>query len=163
MTQRNIKSAIAVAASIAAFSGTIMPVMAEDNHSTIINYEVAQTYSWTVPKSVELTEKGSTGNTAKVEVTKNVIGYGKNLNIAISSTEDFILKDSIEANTANTRQYNVFASASSSTALKASSTVLTVPSGTNTGSTTLTLKMKDAGTEKAGTYTGTLDFEASVK
>lgn len=163
MTLRNIKSAIAVAASIAALSGTIMPIMAEDtqsNKSTTINYEVAETYDWTVPASVTFTDNGTTAKTGTVSVTKNVIGYGKILVISIDSNEDFALKDSTESK--NTRTYKVFVG-SGSTALAKAGEVLKTPAGTNTSNVSLTFKLDSISVEKSGSYSDTLAFNSVVK
>lgn len=156
------KSAMAVAATVAALGGSIIPVAAEDK-STTINYVVDQSYSWTVPATVTFTQNSNGGaadvKTGTVEVKQNIIGYGKTTRIAIKSDEDFTMKEKTDAS--DTRTYKVFLG-SSTTALAKGGSVLNAPAGTNTGSASLKFQMDSASVQKAGNYTDTLNFTATI-
>lgn len=153
---------MAVAATVATFGGTILPVAAENEGSktTTINYVVAQSFDWTVPASVTFKGNGDATQTGTVSVSKNVIGVGKRLSIGISDSEDFTMKDNADAS--NTRKYDVLIG-SSTTATAKGAEVLSVAAGTNTGSSALKFRLDTASVEKAGTYVDTLAFTATIK
>lgn len=153
------KGAAAVAATVAMLGGTILPVAAEEK-TTTINYTVDQSYAWTVPAKVTFTKNGDTTQTGKVDVSQNVIGYGKTLAITVGGTEDFTLKDSADA--ANTRKYQVFVNGAT-TAIAKGGSVLNVAAGTNTGSASLKFALDKITVEKSGSYTDTLAFAAAIK
>lgn len=138
------------------------PVFAENINtgSTDITYNVAESYTWSAPSDITLTEdsNGSKEETGTVNVTQNTIGYGKALNVNISNDQVFELVDT--ANPSNKRTYTV---KDGTTELSAGSKVLSVSSGTATGLKKLTVQLDGMTTEFAGTYTGTLRFVSSVK
>lgn len=162
MKTKIMKSAIAVAASVVALGGTVLPIAAEDK-TTTINYVVDQSYSWTVPATVTFTQNNNGGaadaKTGTVAVTKNVIGYGKTTRITIKSDEDFTMKEKTDST--DTRTYKVFLG-SATTALAKGGAVLNVPAGTNTGNASLKFQMDSVSVQKAGTYTDTLNFTATI-
>lgn len=137
------------------------PVYAENETSdtTQINYEVSEAYEWMAPVDFSFTQNsnGSEAHTATVKVIKNVIGANKTLKISIANGQEFELTDS--ANSANKRTYTVKDGA---TSLTAGSEVLTVPSGTNTGSKDMQVQMDSETVEIAGTYSGTLKFVSEI-
>lgn len=159
MTPKLIKSAMAVVATVATLGGSVLPVAADNDGSktTTINYTVTEAFAWSVPASVTFAKNGDATQTGTVTVTKNIIGSGKTLRIAINGDEDFTLKDGADAS--NTRKYQAFVG-SSTTALAKGGSVLNVAAGTNSGSAAMKFTLDTATVEKAGTYTDTLAFTA---
>jgi len=93
-----------------------------------------------------------------VSVTKNVIGYGKSLTITVAGANDASSKhyvvDQATGASSNKLEYTI-------TGYQSGTNVLVVAAGTNTGSTTLKVKLAAAGTI-AGVYKDTLTFTATV-
>lgn len=141
---------------------------------TELKYRVAEEYTWSVPATIDFGEnKGvnatdvvgaaGTGSKSEIEVSKNVIGDGKKLQITVESTEvdkSFVIK------TGNTKvSYTIkVGSDSNAVTLSAPGTVLEVPAGTNTKTEPLTFTMLKTNTtaEVAGDYTGALTYTATV-
>lgn len=138
--------------------GALTPVVAEEK-TTNIGYTVDQAYNWTIPSSIVFKTNSNTDTQPfKVNVTKNVIGYGKSLHIALADDSTFKIYD--VDSPSNTRDYKV---SLGGTNYAKGSDVLAVPSGTNTGSTSLDFALQPVAVQKAGTYKGIIDFVSNVK
>lgn len=132
----------------------------EDDHSTNLNYEVEESYKWEAPADIIFTNnidaeaKGGT-----VKVLENIIAGDKTLIISIGSSENFKITSAEGVE----RDYRV---KKDSEVLSAGSRVLIVPSGTNDGQQDLSFELQGIITgnlaQQAGTYTGTLNFEATL-
>lgn len=140
--------------------GTTVPVVAENNptDSTNIGYVVSQQYEWNIPSSIAFDANSNT-NTKQltVSVSKNIIESQKLLHIALSPDSTFTISD--VDSPSNKRTYIV---SSGNTVYTKGQDVLSIPSGVNIGSNTLTLTLQSVPVQKAGTYKGTINFVSSV-
>ena len=137
--------------------------------TTDVKYVVSESYEWSVPTEIEFTDTNKTitadqesGKLSKVTVSKNVIAETKKLKItAVGSGDEgaFSIKNGYNT----TLGYTVKAGNSD---VEANGEVLSVLSGTNTGSTTLTFTLTSLSgnntAEVPGTYTGSITYTASV-
>ena len=144
---------------------------------TTVKYDVTESYTWTVPATIDFTnvdnDSGNktatidptvTGHTdSKVTVETNIIKAKSSLVIKIKTGEQFKIATS-EGASLSYKVYNKGSNNSyNSEALAAEGTVLTVASG-ETGSMDLkfVLSKDDNVKEKAGNYTGTLNFTSEI-
>lgn len=183
------------------------------NYNTHVLYKVTESYTWTVPATINfgenagvnkeskvttnveqdenLTKTGTAagtdnnweGTAPKIMVTKNVIGVGKNLQIAIDTTtggsyddtDGFYVSapETTKPGVTPTKYEKLYftitkpATATGGTEVKLSKTenkVLSVPSGTNTANQELVFKLKTTSksAEMAGTYEGHVVFYSEI-
>ena len=145
---------------------TVMPIMANDEKSTTVSYEVEQSYEWSIHSAIDFGSNAGVNQTVEktgnvVSVTENVIETGKTLNISVagSGTDGaFTIENKSRTATLN---YHVL---DGSTEKATGSTVLSVEAGTKTGSKDLTFKLDTStGTsEVAGNYSGTVTYIATI-
>lgn len=151
-----------LSASILLGSALGTPVLAENTTSdnTQITYTVDESYDWTAPASItfESNSNGSVSETGNVTVTNSVIGYGKKLVISISDMQHFELNGTDR--NPNIRHYSV---SNSSDVLLAGDEVLSVPYIDNTADEELTFTLNEETSEIADTYSGTLQFIATIE
>lgn len=151
-------------------------VHADDNSkNTNITYAVEEAYSWTIHSLVDFGDSRGANNSSVVSkenavvITKNIISSKHHLVISLDPANTLCVKTSGGASL----RYEVFnnkwesnAIPSDAVPLAAGSTVLTVPSGTNTSSTSMTFRLYTAkgenAAEIAGDYTGVLTYKAEV-
>ncbi len=117
--------------------------------SLTVTYEVAPTYTVSIPSSVKL------GETATIEAENVVLVKGKQVEVAISAADGFKLTTPEGAELS----YTVM---SGDTVISNGGTVLTVnPANSKTGETTLKFVAPET-VQFAGTYTGTVTFVIAV-
>ncbi len=172
--------------------------------NTDVFYKVTESYTWTVPATIDFGENAGVGNTStvnatlgkdelgkmavkdstdnkwkgtapKIMVTKNVIGVGKNLKIAVSP-DWFDSNGEFYVETPDTHEKLYFTitkpAATGGTGTKLTETengVLSVPSGTNTAGQELVFTLNTTpnntagnAAEKAGSYEGHVVFYSSI-
>lgn len=156
MNFRNTSKVLLSAASIMTMMASVAPVVAEEK-TTQINYTVTEAYTWEAPAAITF-ESNTDTKPGTLSVTKNVIGYGKKLQIKIDSAEDFKLVDSADSN--NFRTYKI---KNGDSVLGAGDVVLEVNAGTNEGSAALTFALDGVTVEKAGSYAGVANFVSSIE
>lgn len=164
-------------------------------HTTVL-YKVTESYTWSFPITIDFGENagpesktrvveanlktgngavaGATNGTApKVMVTKNVIGVGKTLKIAVSTNEKegvtidntgFYVKSGTEKLYFTITKPAAAPSGAEEKLTKDNTKVLSVPSGTNTGEQALEFKLTTTTdtAEKAGSYEGYVIFSSSL-
>ena len=147
-----------------------MNVFAADANTgkeTTVNYEVKESYTWSVPTEITftsnkttITTSGTTGATQDVLVTQNIIPNDKKLVISVTNNdykiqtaEGAILNYKVSVKGPGD-QYNELTSTKKD--------VLSVDAGTNTGSATLKFELTKDHFEKAGTYTGTVSYTSAL-
>lgn len=146
---------------------------APTTQSTNLKYVVGSHYKWSIHTDIDFGhDKGikktdvdgavTDGSDQKVKVLENVIEEGKKLHItaAGSGTDGaFSVK-----NGASGTEVLTYAVKSGENAVAANGAVLDVVAGENAGETpmTFTLSTTKNSAEKAGTYTGTITYSASV-
>ena len=138
-------------------TNTINGTTESTTSSTEVKYTVNQSYTWTVPTEIVFDADAPTSTkTGTVEVTKSVIENGKTLNISLGHENTFTIKSGQDAEC----KYTVSAG---DKVLAADANVLEVEAGVPTKSQELTFKLDDqTGKMKAGTYTGTLSYLATI-
>ena len=151
-----------------------------DKATTSVTYTVSESYEWTVPKSIDFTSVANdTGNTDgtitatvaeaenKVVVKKNVIKANQSLVISAKGKDDskFVIVTSEGASL----EYAIYTKASTenaeynTTPITSAGQVLTVPAGkVDYVSLKFVLTKADASVEKAGSYSDTVTFSASL-
>ena len=144
---------------------TVMPIMANDEKSTTVSYEVEQSYEWSIHSAIDFESNAGVNQTVSktgnvVSVTENVIPEGGHLNISVAGDRTdgaFIISDGHGTNL----EYSVY---KDSTSLVTDENVLSVEAGTNTDSVSLdfVLDTGDNESEIAGTYLGTVTYTATV-
>ena len=189
--KKNLAAAVLAAAMVASLT---TPVFAADNEdgtkSTLLTYNVAQEYLWSIPSDVTFSEEqNASGATGTIEgtyekadenavvVTKNVIGIGKTLKITVEGDGEnnaFTIKTS----GANAKVLNYAITLKKADdelqygELGTDKVVLSIPAGTNSGEQilkfTLTTKATDNNNTTnpaviAGNYTGNAVFTATVE
>jgi len=145
-----LATALAVPMALSVF----VPVLAEEPANTKdvdIQYEVEQSYEWSVPSSISADD-----GAVEVKVTKNVIQAGKALKITVDSANNFVLKNTEDET--DTIEYSITAN---SKAWTDGGTVLTVESGVSSGSVIGSAAIVGTPTG-AGTYKDTLTFTAKI-
>ena len=145
---------------------------AADSQSTTLKYEVTSHYTWEIHSEIDFgknagvskTEVNGTVKTGeqKVKVSENVIEEGQKLHItaAGSGAEGaFTIKNGDKG----TEVLN-YAVTSGDKAVGINGDVLDVLAGQNTGETAMGFKLSTTknAAEKAGSYTGTITYSASV-
>lgn len=180
------------------------PTGAGVGHTQVL-YKVTESYTWSVPITIDFGENAGVDNTSTVEaklggstakgeqakndgnnkwkgtapkvmVTKNVIGVGKNLKIAVDTGDHSATSfenDKFYVETSDTHEKLYFTIAKPAAPggtgeklTKTENVVLSVPSGTNTADQELVFELETAkGTnvaEKAGSYEGLVAFYSSI-
>lgn len=118
---------------------------------TTVTYEVAPTYTVTIPATVTL------GETAKIEVENVVVEKGKQVEVTLTNANGFKVTTQQGAELSYTVTKD-------ETAVNVGDTVLTVnPDNGKTGETTLTFSNPTETAKFAGDYTGTITFTVAVK
>lgn len=174
-------------------------------HTSVL-YKVTESYSWSVPTTIDFGENAGVGNTStveanlggstakgekatpeaggkalkgtapRVEVTKNVIGVGKHLQITvdIGKNNGTTFKDNkFYVETTDTHEelyFNIYKPTAGGNRANLSDDaykVLAVPSGTNTSSQDLLFALNTAentanAAEKAGEYKGHVVFSSRI-
>ena len=156
------KKTLATLLTLTMLTTAAVPVFAadktNDTGSTELTYTVESTFTMTIPADTTLT--GGTGSST-VSVSDAVIPSGQSLNITVSSANydtsnsKFRLKD--QDKDSNYINYTITKNDNNITG---GDSVLTVASGTETGSANLVYKADV--TKVAGTYKDTLTFTATV-
>ena len=144
---------------------TVMPIMANDEKSTTVSYEVEQSYEWSIHSAIDFGSNAGVNQTVEktgnvVSVTENVIPVGGHLNISVSGDGTdgaFVISDGQGTNL----EYSVYKGTNS---LVTGENVLSVEAGTNTDSVSLdfVLDTGDNESEMAGDYSGTVTYTATV-
>ena len=173
--------------------------------NTDVFYKVTESYTWTVPATIDFGENAGVGNTStvnatlgkdelgemavkdstdnkwkgtapKIMVTKNVIGVGKNLKIAVSP-DWFDSNGEFYVETPDTQEKLYFTitkpaatpDGAGEKLTKDNTKVLSVPSGTNTAGQELVFTLNTTpnntagnAAEKAGSYEGHVVFYSSI-
>lgn len=149
-----------VAATMVSMTG--VTAFAADTKETNVKYEVTEGYEWSVPSEIDfttnptVTTSGTTGATQDVYVSKNVIANGKKLSISLNNP-------TFKITSAEGAELKYAVALKDGDALSADKlTVLEVNAGTNTATQSLTFTLTKDTVEKAGSYTGTLPFVASI-
>jgi len=133
--------------------------------STTLNYQVSQSYDWTIHSSIDFGANAGVGKTVdrtgnQVKVLKNVIPEGKYLNISVkgSGANDAFTIDNGGSEVLN---YDV---SDDNGAVGVNGNVLSVPAGTNTATQNMNFKLNTTkkSAEVAGQYTGRVIYNASV-
>jgi hypothetical protein len=171
------------------------PVGIGVGHTTVL-YKVTESYIWSVPITIDFGENagpesktrvveanlktgngtvaGATNGTApKVMVTKNVIGVGKTLKIAVSTDarenvtiddNGFYVKSGTEKLYFTITKPAVGVGSTAKPLDKTDNEVIRVPSGTNMGEQALEFKLTTTPdtAEKAGKYEGSVVFSSSI-
>ena len=118
--------------------------------SIAVSYQVAPTYTVTIPATVTL------GETAKIEVENVVVEKGKQVEVALTEANDFKVATTEGAELTYTVK-------NGETEVAEGDTVLAVnPKDGKTGETTLSF-VAPTEIQYAGTYTGTATFTIAVK
>ena len=121
-----------------------------DPRFTTVTYEVAPTYTVTIPATVTL------GETAKIEVENVVVEKGKQVEVALTEANDFKVATAEGAELTYTVK-------NGETEVAEGETVLAVnPKDGKTGETTLSFAAPTE-IQYAGSYTGTVTFTVAVK
>lgn len=184
-------------------NGALLAGSLRGSHTTNVLYKVTEGYTWSVPITIDFGEDAGVNNTSMVEaklgkdedgvqakkstdntwkgtapkvtVTKNVIGYGKKLQIVFDPT--YLDPNNGEFYVATPDgavklYYTVTKPAPGGTGEKLTKTnteVLSVPSGTNTAEQALVFTLKTApnnaklnAAEKAGSYVGHVVFSSKI-
>lgn len=140
------------------------------NCQTTVKYDVNTSYTWSVPSEIDFTNASdatvttssndSDTKTQNVKVTQNVIPADKKLQIALGNDNTFKVTSSEKA----TLDYKVskVVENNADSELAKGGTVLDVAAGINSGSATLKFVLTKDNVEKAGNYTGTVTYTASV-
>ena len=144
---------------------TVMPIMANDEKSTTVSYEVEQSYEWSIHSAIDFGSNAGVNQTVSktrnvVSVIENVIPVGGHLNISVSGDGTdgaFVISDGQGTNL----EYSVYKGTNS---LVTGENVLSVEAGTNTDSVSLdfVLDTGDNESEMAGDYSGTVTYTATV-
>lgn len=169
---------------------------------TQVRYKVTEKYTWSVPITIDFGENAGVGNTStveanlasglpgtpavkkgtewkgtapRVEVIKNVIGVGKNLQITVdvggNGTSFENNQFYVETTDTKEKLYFTIAKPAATGGAKQELTgtdnvVLRVPSGTNTANQALVFELKTANginvAEKAGEYEGYVVFSSKI-
>lgn len=145
-----------------------------ENGKTTVTYSVTQTYTWSVPTAI--TFQNNTGSTItavadgeagadnqKVMVTKNVIPAGKKLQISAAgggNEKKFIIASDEGKELAYTLKAGT--NEESASDVNSGGVVLSVDAGTNVGSAVLVFTLTKDGIERAGNYSGTVIYTASI-
>lgn len=147
-------------------TGTTSVFAAETgDKSTTLNYQVSQSYDWTIHSSIDFGADAGVGKTVdrtgnQVKVLKNVIPEGKYLNISVkgSGANDAFTIDNGGSEVLN---YDV---SDDNGAVGVNGNVLSVPAGTNTATQNMNFKLNTTkkSAEVAGQYTGRVIYNASV-
>ena len=122
-----------------------------DPRSTTVTYEVAPTYTVTIPATVAL------GETATIKAENVVVAKGKQVEVTLTNANGFKVTTQQGAELSYTVTKD-------ETAVNVGDTVLTVnPDNGKTGETTLTFSNPTETAKFAGDYTGSATFTIAVK
>ncbi len=137
--------------SVTAFAAEIdQDTAAPQEGSIAVRYQVAPTYTVTIPATVTL------GETAKIEVENVVVEKGKQVEVALTEANDFKVATTEGAELTYTVK-------NGETEVAEGETVLAVnPKDGKTGETTLSF-VAPTEIQYAGSYTGTVNFTVAVK
>ena len=123
-----------------------------DPRSTTVTYNVAPTYTVTIPTDVTID-----GNSTTISAENVVVEKGKYVSVTLADDNDFTVKTAQGAEL----DYTVTANGE---AVAAGGEILAVnPTDGKTGSATVTFAIDEAAIKYAGTYTGTATFTVAVK
>lgn len=140
---------------------------AADTKDTTVKYSVKEGYEWSIPTEIEFTDSvdtvttdGTSGKTQNVYVSKNVINNGKMLQIDLNNPTFTITTTEAQGSaeltyTVHHEGYNVDLSATNTLVLQQNA-------GSQGGQAQLKFTLNKDTVEKAGDYTGTLSFIASI-
>ena len=122
-----------------------------ETQTTTVTYEVAPTYTVTIPATVTL------GETAKIEVENVVVEKGKQVEVALTEANDFKVATTEGAEL----PYTVTANGEN---IAAGGEILAVnPKDGKSGTANITFDIDEAAIQYAGTYTDTATFIIAVK
>ncbi len=138
-----------------------------DTKSTDVTYKVTEGYTWSIHTAIDFGEDKGVNETSVVDktgtdvvqVTKNVIGDGKKLNITVAGSGSDGAFTIANGNTV--LAYDV---AAGDAAVQTGGTVLDVAAGTNSASKEMhfTLHTSTGTSEVAGSYTGKITYTAAI-
>ena len=161
VTAALLAAAMVVPMAMPAFALT----QADTEGTTTVNYTRTATYTWTIPAEVTVEVASQRGEaTDKITVSNNVIENGKALKIKVATNNTFTLTNTGAGS--DTRTFEVFKKSNETTKVATGGVLLEVPAGTDSGDETLVVKLvaRTSGeSDKTGTYTGTLTYEAAVE
>ena len=133
----------------ATYASKYVKIMPSKIRSTTVTYEVAPTYTVTIPATVAL------GETATIKAENVVVAKGKQVEVALTNANGFTVATPQGAKLGYTVK-------NGETTVNEGDTVLTVnPEGGKTGETTLTFTTPET-VKFAGDYTGTVTFTIAV-
>ena len=145
------------AIAVPAFAGTYDP---EGENTVEVKYTVDGGYVVTIIDAVTLGEKDATVAAGNVSVSNAILEEGKTLTVTVKSTNGFTVNNSGSKTIAYSMTIGEGEAITSGTDAK---TVLTVESGTATGSVAVSFaRTGDVPANVAGEFTDTLTFEVAV-
>ena len=125
-----------------------------DPRFTTVTYEVAPTYTVTIPPTVTI---GENGTTAEVSAADVVVNKGQYVSVTLAADNNFTVKTAEGAELA----YTVTANGE---AVAAGDEILAVnPADGKNGTATLTFDIDESAIQYAGIYTGSATFTIAVK
>ena len=123
-----------------------------DPRSTTVTYEVAPTYTVTIPTDVTID-----GNSTTISAEDVVVEKGKYVSVTLAENNDFTVK------TAEGAELTYTVTANGETVAPGSEILAVNPADGKTGTATVTFDIDETKIQYAGTYTGTATFTISVK
>ncbi len=144
---------------------SVMPVLASDEQTTNVYYNVDQTYTWSVHSDIDFGKDAGAGTTVEsdsnvVRVTENVITEGSHLYISIKGSGTDRTFTISERNGTNL-DYDVY---NGTTKVATGENILNIEAGNNADSAELrfVLHTQDDTAEIAGDYSGTVTYTATI-
>ena len=159
-----MKKLFALILAIALMATMSITVSAENNtfnydenpqsNGTTVTYEVAPTYTVTIPETVTI---GADGTEKTVSAENVVVEKGQYVSVTLAADNNFTVKTAEGAELA----YTVTANSEN---IAAGGEILAVnPADGKTGTATITFDIDESAIQYAGTYTGTATFTIAVK
>lgn len=147
---------MALAMSVPAFAADVDQESDPKTGDMLATYTEAQTYTVTIPDTIDVAKQGDAAVAVTVSASDVVIDANQTLKVTVSSANTWKLV-SEEGGEFN---YGLYKGAETN-ALGNHAEVLSVAAGTATGSVALSAKLTEAVT-KSGTFTDTLTFTVAV-
>ncbi len=154
---------------LAVATAQYLPVFAAEDSTTKasdqtkVKYNITEGYTWTVTPEITFTNDNTDADDSKegtITVSKNIIAYGKKLQISVKSDEtdnSFKIANNDEKLTYTIKKDN--------TEIQSGGVALDVPAGTSSMTQNLTFTLSAAqkkAAKYAGEYSGTATFTAAV-
>ena len=129
-------------------------IVKTDSNTTTVTYEVAPTYTVTIPETVTI---GADGTEKTVSAEDVVVNKGQYVSVTLAADNNFTVKTAEGAELA----YTVTANGEN---IAAGGEILAVnPADGKTGTATITFDIDESIIQYAGTYTGSATFTIAVK